>query len=67
MKKYTKIEDYPLLFRGRKEGELKRVNTCAYAKFYYIFAENCGINIYLFKRDANLLGIMLLWRRIGLT
>ena len=38
MKKYTKIEDYPLLFRGRKEGELKRVNTCAYAKFYYIFA-----------------------------
>lgn len=39
MKKYTKIEDYPLLFRGRKEGELKCVNICAYAKFYYKFAK----------------------------
>ena len=67
MKKYTKIEDYPLIFRGWKAGELKCVNTCAYAKFYYIFAENCGINIYLFKRDANLLGIMRLWRRMGVT
>ena len=68
MKKYTKIEDYPTDILGVEGGgELKCVNRCAYAKFYYIFAENCGINSYLFKRDANLLGIMLLWRRIGLT
>ena len=68
MKKYTKIEDYPTDIPGVEGGVgLKCVNTCAYAKFYYIFAENCGINSYLFKRDANLLGIMLLWRRIGLT
>ena len=68
MKKYTKIEDYPTDIPGVEGGVgLKCVNTCAYAKFYYIFAENCGINTCLFKRDANLLGIMLLWRRIGLT
>ena len=39
MKKYTKIEDYPLIFLSVEGGgALKCVNTCAYAKFYYIFA-----------------------------
>ena len=40
MKKYTKIEDYPTDIPGVEGGRgLKCVNSCAYVKFYYIFAK----------------------------